>query len=127
MQEAEHFQDLCSDFVMPKNELLEICRSKISMHNEKAGDAAYLVFSWLKLRQYGGNCHCTFNRAKKNVSSKQGKLQQRNLSAACNPNSGMGAIKPPQTSRLHSSLSHLFGYCFFSVRCLSKTTSRLEC
>jgi hypothetical protein len=37
MLEAEHFPGLFSDIVMPKYELLEIYRSKISLHSAKAG------------------------------------------------------------------------------------------
>jgi hypothetical protein len=37
MLEAEHYPDLFSDFAMPKHELLEIYRSKISVHHAKAG------------------------------------------------------------------------------------------
>ncbi|MGB9371388.1 MAG: hypothetical protein WCB79_05605, partial [Halobacteriota archaeon] len=37
MLEAEHYPDLFSDFVMPRHELLEIYRSKISVHRAKAG------------------------------------------------------------------------------------------
>lgn len=35
MREAEHYPDLFSDFSMPKHELLEIYRSKISLHSVK--------------------------------------------------------------------------------------------
>ncbi len=37
MLEAEHYPDLFSDFVMPRHELLEIYRSKISLHHAKKG------------------------------------------------------------------------------------------
>lgn len=37
MLAAEHYQDLRTDFAMPKQELLEIRRSKISLHHAKSG------------------------------------------------------------------------------------------
>ncbi len=37
MLEAEHYPDFFSDAAIPKSELLEIYRSKISLHRAKAG------------------------------------------------------------------------------------------
>lgn len=37
MLAAEHYQDLRTGFAMPKQELLEILRSKISLHHAKSG------------------------------------------------------------------------------------------
>jgi len=37
MLAAEHYSDLLADAALPKYELLEIHRSKISLHNAKAG------------------------------------------------------------------------------------------
>jgi hypothetical protein len=37
MLAAEHYPDVFADAVLPKPELLEIHRSKISIHNAKAG------------------------------------------------------------------------------------------
>jgi hypothetical protein len=36
---ADHYQDLRRDYAMPNCELLEIHRSKISLHHAKAGTA----------------------------------------------------------------------------------------
>jgi hypothetical protein len=37
MLAAEHYSELFTDVALPKNELLEIHRSKISLHHAKAG------------------------------------------------------------------------------------------